>query len=263
MTTLQFDDLFVECDSASQSTDTSHDNQPGNYHYRLPLRYELGDIPYEVACCDFTFPLTWYNLETDVKLIWTVDNKISIYETTIYAGLYCDVTELIESINAAIRDSIVDFPTVIPPKFFFNRGKNKVGFLASRQNDPTLEPKIVAMPNELAKLLGYYNENKILSCNMSNDIHALYIHLDVIEPQIVGSKLERVLQVVHLPDNLKYGKMEKVTFFPKKYVPLALKEFHMLKITVKDARGQILNFRYGSTKIWLHFRRRNPWRNTT
>lgn len=258
MTTLLHEDLLIECDSSTQSKD-SHSNKPGDFHFPLRLRYELGNVPYEVACCDIMFPTTWYNLKEDAVFTWGVPiNDQSFTDNMSYtgklvAGLYADVIELCSALNSAIEASITDpiqKSNSIAGKFNYNHHINKVAWVPS-SNLPITSIKL---PSSLSKLIGYYHPNKIEHCDISNDLHIMYIHLDLVTPQIVGNRTEQVVQVLHLPSELTFGKIQKITFVPRKYIPVGLNEFQMIKISIKDGQNQVINFKQGSIKLWLHFR---------
>lgn len=255
MTTLQFDELLIEVNSSTTSSD-GHINEPGDFHFPLPLRYDLGDEhQYEVALCDFTYTVSWYNLESDAAIVWGFDSK-NFYTANIPAGHYSDIHYLLEIVNAAIHTSKPDKITRSSPKFVYNPGRNEVEFVEEESTSPFILTKpFITLPEILKRKLGYYSETDHRSCNISNGLHALYIHLDIIHPQIIGNRMEPVLQIIHLPHRPVYGTVEKESFAIRKYFPLRLNEFQMLKFSVKDSHGNVVNFKYGTVKLWLHFRR--------
>lgn len=255
MTTLLFDDFLVECDSSTSPLD-SHKNEPGDFHFPLPLRYELGsDERYEVACLDITFPITWFNLEQDAKVTFSFDSSKTVLEANVYAGLYPDVSDLIEVINVAMDESI---PTVLNSfrglmKFTYQPTLNTVTLM--RTGAAAVSGSILSLSPSLNILLGFFLGRPNRPCDISNNIHNFYLHLDLIEPQIYGDRTSQISQIIHIPSRLSYGKIEKVSFIPRKYMCLSLTEFNQIKISIKDAKNNIINFRHGTVKVWLHIRR--------
>lgn len=258
MTTLLFDDLSVECDSSIPSNG-SHKNSPSDFYSVLPMRYELGDTDrYEVACCDVIYPMTWYNLEEDAKIVWTLTDNDSIqYKAIVHASHYHNVTELIEAVEQALDDSVPETDATLKGicKLKYDQASNIVKPM--RNSSSKFTPYFTQFPASLTTLLGYSprSSESNLQSDISNGIHSLYIHLDLIEPQIIGNRVERIVQIIHLPDRLVFGKMEHVSFFPRKYFKLDIKEFDKMKVTIKDGKGRIINFRTGSVKLYFHFRR--------
>lgn len=254
MTTLLFDELSIECDS-SKATNDGHKNVPGDFHFPLQLRYELGDVDkYEVACCDIIYPISWYNLEEDAKIIWKLEKKDDI-RAIVHASCYPDVSDLVDAINLALSEStptdLITYRGMV--KFYYESATNTVKLQSTLPSKITFS--FTSFPSSLSSLIGYAPGSDTKQCDISNGIHSFYICLDLIEPQIVGNGKERVLQIVHIPNRLVFGKVEQLTFFPRKYMRLALNEFDKIKITIKDTKNRIVNFRSGCVKIYLNFRR--------
>lgn len=253
MTTLTFKDLLVECDSQIPAKNGNHKNTPGNFHASLQMKYDLGCLQdYEVCLCDITYPITWFNVSKDTKFQWGFDENHS-FEATLYAGLYVDLDELVDSINNAINESIRLRSNMEPPQFLINNLTRRVEWTPRLLTGVNSKP-FVKLPELLSRLTGYYSDDDVRPNDISNDLHSLHVHLHVVRPQIIGSSLSQVIQVLHIPTKLKFGRVEKVSFSPRKYIPLDIKEFDTLKIMIKDVRGDIIDFKFGSVKLWLHFR---------
>lgn len=259
MTTKLPDDIYIECDSSKFSRATSHKNTPGEFHTFLPLRYEIGhDERFEVACHDISFPVSWYNLEDDAYIIWKIDNEKQC-KATIPAGLYGSASDLVKATNAAIEESVPTLYKALKQDFRFTYSPPMNMVDLTKSGGLIATSSIVAITPNLSKLLGYRlgddGDEIKTCCDISNDIHTLYIHLDLIKDQNVGNQCEPVAQIIHVPTILTFGKIQQVTFIPRKYMQIALNEFDKIKISIKDGQGNVINFRFGTVRLWLHFRR--------
>jgi len=88
-----------------------------------------------------------------------------------------------------------------------------------------------------------------LSCGMSY----LYIYCDVLEPQIIGTKLAPLLQVVNVEG--KYTQLVSRIYTAPHYVPILKKCFNSIEINIKNDMDEPVNFTFGKTIVKMHFRK--------
>lgn len=98
--------------------------------------------------------------------------------------------------------------------------------------------------------------NAYFPSDMSNSLNYLYIYCDVLEPQVIGTALAPLLQVVHVEG--KYTDLVSRIYTAPHYVPVLKKCFNTIEINIRDDQNTPVNFTFGKTIVKLHFRKIRP-----
>jgi len=75
----------------------------------------------------------------------------------------------------------------------------------------------------------------------------------VLEPQVIGTKLAPILQVVNVEG--KYTDLVSRIYTSPHYVPILKKCFNSIDINIKNDQNLPVNFTFGKTIVKLHFRK--------
>jgi hypothetical protein len=232
-------------------------NTPGNFEVSLPTRHDLSE-GYEVACTDISYPVSWFNVPEDTTFQVTEANERD-HELTVHAGFYSSPQQLVDEINLQI--SKITINSVIPVRLEYDVIANRIRSFPSQGIDGVEvsdDSPVITFHEPLSSLLGTVgsNETNADGCDMTRNIDSLFIHCDIVAPTPVSSQLKNVVQIAFIPSTLAAGQMIREKFFPRKYVQLAVTEFHRIRITIKDGASRPIDFKSGVVTVCLHFRRR-------
>jgi hypothetical protein len=84
----------------------------------------------------------------------------------------------------------------------------------------------------------------------------LFVYCDVLEPQIVGDKEERVLRVVGLDDVTQFGRLIVKTYDNPDYVPILKPSFDTIEIDIRTYDDLPAPFEFGPSLVKVHIRKR-------
>ena len=128
-------------------------------------------------------------------------------------------------------------------------------------------PKGITMrlTKRLAHILGFARNNRYVKLpegknvgeyplDYINDIEALYVYSDIVQPSFVGDVLVPLLRVVPIQGSMD-KKLCYVEYIKPTYVPLSKFVFSTVKVHITDSTGRPVPFLYGKTTIVLHIRR--------
>jgi hypothetical protein len=97
--------------------------------------------------------------------------------------------------------------------------------------------------------------------NMYTNVrNQLFVYCDVLEPQIIGDKEERVLRVVGLDDVTKYGRLFTKTYDNPHYVPIMKPHFDTIEIDIRTYDDKPAPFEFGPSLVKVHVRKRQQRR---
>lgn len=176
-----------------------------------------------------------------------------IVVATLTPGDYTDVKEVIDIINKF--ESISDY-------VYFNYDeKTKRVEITSKAHVIQIE-----FSAQLALQLGFSpGENNIVKNNQSvrpanlrvGLPSQMYIYCDVVEPQFVGDYTAPLLQMINVDTaDYVYGSSRFVQFISPHYVSVLKTSFESVEIDLRDNTGKKLPFKFGTSCVKLHFRKR-------
>lgn len=84
----------------------------------------------------------------------------------------------------------------------------------------------------------------------------IFVYTDIILPTFLGSTYSRILRVVDVPAGVKFAANVVKTFNNLYYMPLAVNEFQLIEINIKDEYDRNVAFEFGTCIVTLHFRRK-------
>lgn len=120
----------------------------------------------------------------------------------------------------------------------------------------------VQLSEQLCYLLGYKESSFSIGNYVSSHppdicggINCIYVYLPIIEPQIVGDSRVCLLKVV--PIKGKYGEQTLAEFSNLEYIPVSVRRFSSVQVSINTADGRPVPFAFGSVILKLHFRRRS------
>lgn len=120
----------------------------------------------------------------------------------------------------------------------------------------------VHLSTHLQHMLGF--ESRFLIVNkeegkynpdMKAGIEALYLYVDIIEPQRVGTGFFNLLRVIHIDNSEFNSTVEKIYYAPQ-YLSVAQKILSFIHVEVKTDTGVLVPFQSGKIVCKLHFRRK-------
>ena len=173
-------------------------------------------------------------------------------KTKIDAGNY----ESIDSILAALNQNPVISGNNV--RFTIDEKTKKVRVASSSVNLTSL-----ILSPKLNLQLGFEPNTNILnkfSTHPSNILLGLPSHFftycDIIEPQLIGDVVAKVLRIVVL-DNTRYTYgVQHVQFFSQPhYVPVLKREFENIEIDIRSNTGEKIPFQFGTVSVKLHFKK--------
>lgn len=262
----------------SSNNKTESGNTIALFDTQLPRCYELDDSWY-VGVAEFSYTKSWFNVRKDVKFM-LVDANDQMYPSLdhLKAGYYRNEGELDEAINDIIKK--IDADVAFHPVVYFDVKSRRVKVEAGAKHDNT--PLYVWFSDDLADMLGLnfhgpnetntLDENGILRSNtinagmtsirsydLSAGIHSLYVYCDIIEPSFVGDCFSNVIRSVNLNQGDDFGKDCENIFNPIQYHKLSRSRFQCISIGLYDDAGEVIPFKFGRSKVVLHFKRNGVW----
>ena len=88
------------------------------------------------------------------------------------------------------------------------------------------------------------------------NLKELYVYCDIIEPQMVGGNILKLLRMVSMPHQREeFGGGGRWDPMQVQYMKLAKKYFDTIKIEIRNPLGRFMPFNSGRTALVLHFRK--------
>ena len=246
-------DFYVFLPSNSISPEFPN-NTTSRYSTSLPTQLELGELQWEVALVEITYPHTWFNILTPHEVQIRGSDE-TIKTVSLPAGFYSSTTELLNMLNYYLRPTSRSI-------FHFNRIKNKV----------TLDIKAgetLTIPRGLSEVVGFDDQNSLVSFSGQEDTnellhaaaapdlarqtHNIFIYSDIVRLVMVGNGYAPLLRL--LPTNEQdRGKYVTKEFIDRYYMPLSSNYIKQITIDVRDDQGSNIRFTGGKVTVVLHFR---------
>jgi len=122
--------------------------------------------------------------------------------------------------------------------------------------------KEVKLPEKLQYMLGLISPNiekGTTTANYAPDFTGgfttLYIHCNIVEPQIIGNIRSELLRTVPVNNNQKFGDTVHKLFTSPHYVNVLHKNFDNILVEIRSDEGLPVPFEYGKVIVKLHFRK--------
>ena len=217
-----------------------------------------------VGLAEIAYPQSWYNVcGLDDPLRWSVYNEGGTEVNTesqdyfLHAGIYSDARTMIDQFWMAMRSGV---------------GRNHG--LVVTFNDTTHRITVQVGPRHkvrfnkaLAKVLGLTEENtdkelptgsymgqEIL--DLSQDLQSMYVHCDLVEPQVVGDGHAPLLRTVPLTRVLDTPDTTHKVFNHIYFLPVHRNDIHTIEIDIRDDVGRPVPFNRGRLIATLVFKKR-------
>lgn len=253
-------DFYITLVSNS-SLDYYPENKTNSFTTQLP-QYIILEGEWSVAIVEIQYPFTLFNVTKNNNKIYVKYNNNQENVLEITPGFYCNLHELIKTINNKIKvfttsDSFIEFDTATQ-RVMINKNFNKDNTIAK------VDLRGVYFQNRLAMQLGFEPDKNILGYRLSP--HATNINLglpelmavycDLVEGQILGDKYCQMLRVINTSTN----KMDFAQFCHKEfnlphYIKLQSKKFETITLDIRDMCAQPMPFQFGTLTVKLHFRK--------
>lgn len=238
------------------SSDTASDEFPENranhfftsYHSALDFKHTR----WEVAIVEISYPHSWYNVDTEDRIIETFWLHSGItgdeYKERVFSistGFYATPQILLDEINRNLPDNFSlehialsnKIKLTLPPRSSINFSSNLkflLGFeKAEMNNSHTAERCIDMMINK----------------------NILYIYSNITKEIIVGHYFVPLLRtLVTSIDN--HGDYVNESFKTPHYLPISTSRINHIEIEIRDGLGDLIDFKFGRVSIKLHFRQK-------
>lgn len=268
-------DFYVEV----ISNGSFHSNTLCIFKNRIQLMHPLsGD--WEVGLSEISYTKSWYNIDYNSTIQLEADATKPIYDLsklnyvaidgrsgTLKRGYYDDIATLVSEINKEI-EWYHHGPIKRMPQLFYDSVATKCVYIRPGEwdNGDKLYPYL---NYELRSLLGFeeydlkkmhVNDEGIVlpqrPADITGGIRQLLVYCSLILPQYVGDSRTKLLRCIEIPGNAKFGEQIIFRYEKPHYIPLLVNDFHEIEINIKDDMNDYIRFRFGRTRVKLHFRQK-------
>ena len=254
------------------------DNRIGEYRTSLPTTLSL-DENWEVGLAEISYTFSWFNVMKDQK-IDIVDSKGASYlkkGIIVRKGRYTDVDSLVSSIVKLMEQEKGNEIQKLPVMEVDHISKC---LIVSKGLSTAKISLFLVMENDLAEMLGVNQENFFdgkysvtstkaaerlitgrndpdhnFAFDMNSGIHSLFVYTNIVNHSIVGNSYSRILRIVQIPPNVKFGDTVVKNYDKPFFFPLCLYDINSIQITIKDDAGEIIPFEFGRVVPALIFQR--------
>ena len=229
------------------------DNTTGEYELPLPKAFEFGDVKYEVALKEVSFPHTWENVRSPfLQVTFAVGGAAHPLE--IEHGYYEKVEDLLEAINA------------IRPRAFCGQ------LSVSRQNKRVKlylhAGEAIHFHEEMARMLGFSDslmqnveagERLLFIADQMPDFFSehIYVYTNIVMETLIGNEWRPFLCLISGESD--HGTTVFKKFENPLYLNLCSNRIASIGIRLCDEGGEAIGFMSGTVICKLHFRRKNVW----
>ena len=266
-------DFYISLPSNTVGDSSRRENSSA--HFRVQLSEEIHlpfDETWEVALVELQYPFSWFNITDDAVPanqgfqelnsqnqfdVLFVDKSFGP-RLSIPPAHYKDIQAVTAAIYRLLKEcDIEDLSRYVG--FEWDESINRVVFNTAKDNEKV---KGVVFSPHLQYLLGFGNlvvhakEDRFIAKyppDLRAGIDALYVYCDLVQPQLVGNRREKLLRIV--PVKGKYGEIVGNTFTAPHYVPVLDKQFSTIEVSIKTDMNKPFAFQYGKTVVKLHFRK--------
>ncbi len=262
---------------SNSSMDIYPENKTSTFTVQIP-RYVRMEGEWDVALAEIHYPYSFFTVQegenkfeikTHFATTGFLDPKEKLIPEQIWlkleitAGFYDNVNEIIKAVNAAIKAATkhVDF-------FQLDNNANRVS--VKRGATPQLGDIIITsfkLHGRLALQLGFRPDEDFSppirahhAANVTSGIpDIMFIYCDIIEPQIFGASMSKLLRTLNTSDGSTnyFSSPCSVEFNQLQYLQLQTKQFDSVRIDIRDIAGKLMPFQYGTLCVKLHFKQRN------
>lgn len=262
--------------SSNNTTETG--NSIALFETQLDRFYEL-DNDWYVGLAEISYTRSWFNVRKDESVMIVSENE-AIYPSSerLKAGFYKDEHELVDEINRIVQEIQIDGVSSYP-RIACDIYSHRCITSKGQQGKESL---FLWLSDDLADMLGlkffgpsehsFIDENGVLRLNsikvgllpirsydISAGIHSLYVYCDLVEPSFVGDTFSNILRSVNINHTDPFGKDCECIFNPIQYYRLSRSKFQRIGIGLYDDAGEVIPFKFGRTKVVLHFKRHGNW----
>ena len=258
---------------------TDKDNTIAVFDTLLDKVYELeGEWYMGLAVLSYT--KSWFNVNKVVKVMLVDEAGVSYpCLNFIPAGYYAFESELETTLKSLIHSISCDaevYPTLTfdmnTRRVIITDGHTKQGsklYLWLSEEFQAMLGLIFHGPHETVT----HDENgnirsntikpgltSIRSYDLSAGIHSLYVYCDLVDPSFVGDTYTNILRSVNVNRGDEFSRDVELVFNPIQYLKLSKNKFHWISVGFYDDAGEVIPFKFGRTKVVLHFKQENASR---
>lgn len=265
---------------SNSSMDYHPQNKTSSFTVQIP-RYIRLDGEWEVGLAEIQYPYNFHTVskehnEFDLELIsvtpefikWCRENPkemvgegnfpVTKVKCSIPAGFYSEITDVIVALNTVINNE-----TKIPTVFEYNAETKMVKAENNTAGDKFIQSCILS--DRLSIQLGYPPKENVFSKQNASFVvnirfgvpDQMIVYCDIIEPQIFGENLTRIIRSVNTDSDASFGTMIRQCFDSPQYIPVQMKQFETVSIDIRDVEGKFMPFQYGTLSVKLHLRQAN------
>jgi hypothetical protein len=255
-----YDKHITSISNASESLKMYPDNKVARWRALLPKPIELPTHTgqkFVIGLKELQVQISFYNVYRDecyvTVLLGFGSGKGPLSDPTVLVimqGFYKDVRCILNQINA------------------INMVANNVTF---KYNEYSGRVEVVQKPNglrvnlspKLRAMLGFKTEGETFvregpapnTVNLNVNLpRQLFVHCDVVEPQLVGDTKSRVLRTVGLDDVDRFGRLFVKTYEAPDYVPVLKPHFGTIEFDIRTHDGKRAPFEFGPSLVKVHIR---------
>lgn len=265
---------------SNSSMNVYPENKTSSFTVHIP-RYVTLTGNWDVALTEMHYPYAFFTVSEGENVMQIksefvtqrfIDSKGAINEDAywqnivIKPGFYRDIQEIIDCLNLEIRDAMKTDKDFFQINDKTQRVSGNISIFGPSFSHGDIIPLAFKICGRLALQLGFRpdEENSLDAMaphptNLNMGIpDIMLIYCDIIEPQIIGDSWSKVLRTVNTSDGaiVNFSQPRSFEFTRLQYVPLQSKQFHTIRIDIRDVAGKLLPFQYGTLSVKLHFKRR-------
>nr|XP_015840030.1 PREDICTED: uncharacterized protein LOC107398959 [Tribolium castaneum] len=186
------------------------------------------------------------------KFTFESDVIVTKYKTKIEAGNYETIESILEALNS-LRPLVID-----NVQFRLNDGSKRIIVTCS-----SLHLSSLSFSPTLSLQLGFKPDTNVLNKTSTHPANILlglpsqlFVYSDIIEPQLVGDILAKVIRTVVINNKYYiYGTHHTQIFSHPHYVPVLKREFENIEIDIRSSTGEKVPFQFGTLCVKLHFKK--------
>ncbi|EFA12621.1 hypothetical protein TcasGA2_TC010248 [Tribolium castaneum] len=226
---------------------------------RQPVVYKISDLmgePIEgvfyhpeLQCVTYD-PQSRFHIEKVLKKRYK--RVMTKYKTKIEAGNYETIESIVEALNS-IKILVLDNVT-----FRINDGSKRIIVTSNNKHLTSMSFSPI-----LSLQLGFQPDTNVLNKTSTHPANImlglpgqLFVYSDIIEPQLIGDVLAKVIRIVVIDNkHYIYGTHHTQLFSHPHYIPLLKREFENIEIDIRNATGKKVPFQFGTVCVKLHFKK--------
>jgi hypothetical protein len=228
------------------------DNKTSNFRVHLPKTITL-EGRWRVAVTEIHYQYNFLNV-TRGNNSFHFNIGGSYHKFDLFPGFYGKIDDIVDEINLVSSSDRQDGDMLI-----VDTDTNKTNF----SREAMQYVKSIKFENRLALQLGYEPNEDIfphfLKTPQISDVSRgipdeILVYCDIVEPQIVGDELSRIIRIVSIPKkDAFFGQPVQHEFQRLQYIDVARKQFDTISIELRDKTGEFLAFESGTVTLVLHF----------